>query len=108
MRIRRLVARNYRTLRDIDLEFHDDYCTLSGRNNAGKSCVIRLLMALFGSPSEFVWPRPHTTIDYKEDKTQWVNDETPIDIRYHLELSAADDPALIAFIELVTTCVSGS
>ena len=43
MRLKKLSATNYRTLQDITLHFSPDYCTLSGKNNAGKSCVIRLL-----------------------------------------------------------------
>lgn len=103
MRLKSLKATNYRTLEDLEIAFSNNYCTLSGRNNAGKSCVIRLLTALFNDADRYPWRADESTIDYKEDKTQWVKDSSPIYVSYSLEITKVDDPALITFIEKIAS-----
>ena len=103
MRLISIVAKNYRTLEDIRLSFSKNYCTISGKNNAGKSCVIRLLSALFRSESQYPWAADEFRFDYKEDKTQWVKQAETIRVDYLLELTRMEDPALISFIEKIAT-----
>ena len=55
MKLVSLAAKNYRTLEDIEIPFSKGYCTISGRNNAGKSSVIRLLQALFSAGGLAPW-----------------------------------------------------
>jgi putative ATP-dependent endonuclease of the OLD family len=102
MRLLSLSARNYRTLHNIDILFSKAYCTISGRNNAGKSSIIRLLLNLFQSREQPPWRWDSFSIDYSEDKTQWDKEEGSIKIVYTLELTRSDDPALINFIEKIT------
>lgn len=118
MRLKSITTKNYRTLHDLTLSFSNNYCTISGRNNAGKSCVIRLLSALFRARARFPWQIDESGLDYKDDKTQWVKDAAPIFIQFSLEITRDEDPALISFIEkiasktivnsLVALCVSYS
>lgn len=103
MRLKSITTKNYRTLRDLTLSFSDDYCTISGRNNAGKSCVIRLLSALFSVRSRYPWQLSESGLDYKEDKTQWVKESDPILATFSLEVTRLEDPALISFIEKIAT-----
>jgi len=103
MILKDIKTKNYRTLEDLTLTFAKNYCTISGRNNAGKSCVIRLLSALFRSDTRYPWQISSSDFEYKEDKTQWVKDESPIDILFSLELSKNDDPALVSFIEKIAS-----
>ena len=103
MRLLAIAATNYRTLQDTSLFFSDNYCTISGKNNAGKSCVIRLLTALFRSGTSFPWSTDDFRLDYKEDKTQWVKQPVPITIVYDLHLTKEEDPALISFIEKIAS-----
>jgi len=91
-------TRNYRTLRDISFSFSRGYCTLSGRNNAGKSSVIRLLSALFLKGEDYPWDSDPFRFEYKEDRTQWIEHNENIEVTYELELAPPDDPALISFI----------
>jgi putative ATP-dependent endonuclease of the OLD family len=84
MRLTAIVAKNYRTLEDINLQFAKNYCTISGRNNAGKSCVIRLLSTLFRIRPTYVWAADDPNFDYKEDKTQWVKQAGPIQVEFVL------------------------
>jgi predicted ATP-dependent endonuclease of OLD family len=68
MRLNSITTKNYRTLQDLTLQFSKNYCTISGRNNAGKSCVIRLLSGLFRTGKTYPWLINETGFDYKEDK----------------------------------------
>jgi putative ATP-dependent endonuclease of the OLD family len=99
MRLLSLATKNFRTLEDIKLSFAKNYCTISGKNNAGKSSVIRLLSLLFrlrGSPP---WLEEDLQFSYKEDRTQWAKPNESIDVSYDLELTKEDDPSLISFVE---------
>ena len=98
MRLKSLAARNYRTLHDLSLSFSPYYCTLSGKNNAGKSCVIQLLVHLF-EPNRRPWNSDEYDLEYREDRTQWAKTSDPISLEWNIVLSLNDDPALIAFIE---------
>lgn len=98
MRIKHLAAKNYRTLQDITIDFSPYYCTLSGKNNAGKSCVIQLIVHLF-EPNRRPWQSEDYDLEYREDRTQWATNEDHIIVEWTILLSRNDDPALIAFIE---------
>jgi putative ATP-dependent endonuclease of OLD family len=103
MRLKSIKSKNYRTLQDLSLDFSNNYCTLSGRNNAGKSCVIRLLSALFRAGPQYPWQLAETGFYYKEDKTQWIKDSDPIIVIFELEVTKDEDPALISFIEKIAS-----
>ena len=103
MRLTSITSKDYRTLQDINLAFAKNYCTISGKNNAGKSCVIRMLSALFRSSSSYPWVTDEFRLDYKEDKTQWTKQTTPIRIDYLLGLTKQEDSALISFIEKIAS-----
>jgi putative ATP-dependent endonuclease of OLD family len=100
MRLISITTTNYRTLQDLTLRFSPNYCTISGRNNAGKSCVIRLLSALFGATRS---PFHSSTLNYDEDRTQWMPSTEPIRVTYELLLTKDDDPALVSFIEKIAS-----
>src|SRR5574340_400480 len=101
MRLLELETKNYKTLEQINLKFAPDYCTLSGRNNAGKSAVIRALNILLTEEAR-PWLNESNRIDYSEDRTQWIKAGLSIEIKCKLCLTRADDPALIQFIEKIT------
>jgi putative ATP-dependent endonuclease of OLD family len=98
MRIKKLSIKNYRALEGMELEFSENYSTISGKNNAGKSCVIRLFGILFGVEDDSPWSATSYQFDYKEDKTQWVKDDGPIEINYFVSLRQKEDSAFIAFL----------
>lgn len=101
MRLAAITTKNYRTLEDITLEFSPNYCTVSGRNNAGKSCVIRLLSELFRAARSMGWSLNNADLDYDEDRTQWVKPPAPIEATYVLTITHDEDPALVSFIERI-------
>lgn len=102
VKLRTLRVENYRTLQNILLTFSSNYCAISGKNNAGKSSVIRLLSLLFRRGDRYPWEPYDNRLDYKEDHTQWIKTPTPIIIEYDLGLSKTDDPTLIAYIEKIS------
>jgi predicted ATP-binding protein involved in virulence len=88
MRLRAIRATNYRTLENIDLAFSPAYCTLSGKNNAGKPGIVRLIINLLGNPQVRPYLPDEYTFEYKEDLTQWVKGNPPITVECTLGISA--------------------
>jgi putative ATP-dependent endonuclease of the OLD family len=70
MIIKRLKIENYRTLESLDVEFPGYYTAICGKNDAGKSNVIRAVRALFGEEDYFFRPGSNE-ISLKEDFTKW-------------------------------------
>lgn len=103
MRLKTITTKNYRTLNDLTLDFSNNYCTISGRNNAGKSSVIRLLSALFRAGSRYPWQLAESGFDYKDDKTQWIREAEPIHVSFALQITREEDPALVSFIEKIAS-----
>lgn len=101
MKISSIKAKNFRTLEDAIISFNGDYCAISGKNNAGKSCIISLLSHLFYKES-FAWSQYEDKLNYKSDLTQWVKgvDEN-IEITYNISLNKKDDASLITFLEKI-------
>lgn len=97
MQLLKISAKNFRTLENAVIDFGNSYCTISGKNNAGKSCIIRLLSALLYKDERHPW-RSLSDIDYEDDKTQWLIDDQDIEIEYHLNLNQSDDSSLVAFV----------
>jgi putative ATP-dependent endonuclease of the OLD family len=46
---------------------------------------------------------PETGFDYKEDKTQWIKDSENIIVSFSLDITRAEDPALISFVEKIAS-----
>ena len=103
MRLTSIKVNNFRSLGDLSLEFSPSYCTISGRNNAGKSSVIRLLAILFRANPHSPFSMGDGGIEFTEDQTQWNKSPQPIIVEYSLVLSREADPALIAFVERIAS-----
>lgn len=102
MKLLSIDSKNFRTLEDVYISFSKNYCAISGKNNSGKSCIIRLVSNLLQRESFRPWIAREENFDYKEDKTQWIDNKEPIKIKYTFELSKNDDSALINFIEKIS------
>lgn len=88
MKLREVSAKNFRTLEDLTINFDDDYCTLSGRNNAGKTGVVTIIRHFLDDERPYF--HAENSLSFDRDKTQWVTcDEMSISIR--LELDRHDD-----------------
>ena len=87
MKIHHIHAKNYRTLRDTTIAFESNYCAISGHNNAGKSCVVRLILHLLNNSESTPWRLNDYAMSYDVDKTQWLKDKQDITIKYNPCLS---------------------
>lgn len=74
MQIRRLEISNYRTLEALDLEFPSFYTAVCGRNDAGKTNVVRALRALMKEDDPYGF-RPEQEVSLKEDFPKWSTSE---------------------------------
>lgn len=105
MKIQTLYARNYRTLESINLTFPSYYCALSGKNDCGKTNVLRVLQGLFKyQPHMYLL---HVTfggasqISIKDDFPHWLAKDTSqksIEIQLELHVFRQSDEGLYQFL----------
>lgn len=105
MKIKSFSARNYRTLEKVDIEFHSYYSAISGKNNSGKSNVLRAIRGLLGTGVSIrVFQDEifgYGQFNYKSDYTNWKlnqKDKEGIEISIDLELDRNNDASLFRFI----------
>lgn len=102
MIIKRIIARNYRTLEDVQIELSGYYTAISGKNNVGKSNIIRALRTVL---SPFPRLRFHGTtifgnsgIDWKDEVTSWKKgDKESIYVSIQLEIHRDCDSSIYKF-----------
>ncbi|MCC6151591.1 MAG: AAA family ATPase [Planctomycetes bacterium] len=98
-----LTCRNFRTLSDFQLKFPEQYCAICGKNNAGKTTVVRALQVFF--------PRHHSPvlddedIDYQSSFPVWKNKRKtasePIELAVQIGLTSTADPGLTRFVDRI-------
>jgi predicted ATP-dependent endonuclease of OLD family len=100
MKIEKVSVKNFRTLQDISIEFSGYYTAISGRNNAGKTALIKVLRQTFKDHlrERYAFARDDQR-SYQEDKTQWVSGNPDIVFHYHITIDKDSDPGLFHFIE---------
>jgi energy-coupling factor transporter ATP-binding protein EcfA2 len=100
VKIERVSVKNYRTLEDITIEFAGFYTAISGKNNAGKTTLIKVLRETFKDHlrERFSFGRDDDRT-YQENKTQWVTGRPDIVFDYVVTISKDLDPGLFQFIE---------
>lgn len=86
MKVEKLVVQNYRTLQDITIDFVGYYTAISGRNNAGKTTLVRVLREMFKDHfrERFYFGRDERS--YGEDKTQWASGDPDIVFDYYISI----------------------
>jgi predicted ATP-dependent endonuclease of OLD family len=100
MKLEHLRIRNYRTIEDLSLNFPTYYSALSGKNDSGKSNVLRAVRNFFPhtGPRYFVRQQP---ISVKEDLPKWFAKESKdknIEIELQLSADAERDSGLHGFL----------
>jgi putative ATP-dependent endonuclease of the OLD family len=100
MKIDKVTVQNYRTLENITIDFSGYYTAISGRNNAGKTALIKVLRQTFKDNlrDRFAFSRDDE-LTYQEDKTQWVSGTPDILFDYYMSVEKDSDPGLFQFIE---------
>lgn len=85
MQIRSLKIENYRSIQNLELSFADYYVALSGKNNSGKSNVIRALRTFFSEDTPFTFYEK-LRLDATADKPQWLGKDADDNIRLTISL----------------------
>jgi putative ATP-dependent endonuclease of the OLD family len=70
MQIKKLEILNYRTLESLKLEFPSFYTAICGRNDAGKTNVVRALRAIMKEDDPYGF-RPEQEVSLKDDFPKW-------------------------------------
>ena len=102
MIIKRLKTKNYRSLDDLDIEFNPYYNALSGKNNSGKSNIIRAILTYLTYDFRFFREYPISDINYENDFPYWKKKEKgkeEIIVEIVLELDSVNDAGLFKFIK---------
>jgi energy-coupling factor transporter ATP-binding protein EcfA2 len=103
MRLLSLEVSNYRTLEDVTLQFPNYYTAICGKNNSGKSNVIRVMRFLFGSPEAFPFA-DEIEITTKSDFPAWKKNDgvkDAITIKCKLEVHREWDRGLVEFVDRI-------
>lgn len=95
MKIRELYLKNYRSFEDCTIEFEDFYTAICGKNNSGKSNILRVVL------NTLERSRHYDRFNYSSDYPVWKGNKKDEDIiiclKIHLDKIA--DSGLIKFIE---------
>jgi putative ATP-dependent endonuclease of the OLD family len=97
MKIEKLKIENYRTIETLEIGLDSFYTAISGRNNSGKSNIIRILRFVLGENSMF--SGDEVEINYKSDFPIWKKETNqPIRICATILLFKNFDSSLIKYV----------
>lgn len=101
MIITKISAKNYRSLEDIEIEFNPYYNALSGKNNSGKSNLIKAVLSFLTHNYRIFGHYQSGPIDHNSDYPSWKKNEKKkeaIIVEITLELDKNNDAGLYKFI----------
>ena len=102
MILKEISVKNYRTLENVNVGFNGYYTAISGKNNAGKSNLIRAIRGVI-SPGMSIRLRGSIfgieSNDWKNDITSWkIDRKEDILIEMSLEINRSSDAAIYKFL----------
>lgn len=95
MKIRELYLKNYRSFEDCTIQFEDYYTAICGKNNSGKSNILRAVLNTLERSRHY--DRFNYSSDYPVWKSNKKDEKIAICLKVHLDKLA--DSGLIKFIE---------
>ena len=102
MKIEKIEINNFKTLENVEISFDGYFSAISGKNNAGKTTVIKAIKSIFrGVKKEFSFFDDNDELTYSESKTQWVKTNEDIKLIYCLTVSKDEDPGLHSFVKKI-------
>jgi len=102
LKIESVHIKNFRTLENVKVCFDSYYSAISGRNNAGKTNLIKVIRTIFrGDTHKMFSFREEEDIEYRDDLTQWATDNPDIELEYEISVNPTSDPGLFTFIEKI-------
>jgi len=102
MKLKKLVIKNFKSIEDISLNFDEHYTAISGKNNSGKSNILKPLKLLFVPEPRYRFSN-EDEINYTKDIPTWkksLNEE--IKIEAHLCSHQTTDASFLKFIKLLS------
>lgn len=104
MKITSLEVKNYRTLENINLVLSDGYNALCGKNNSGKSNLIKAIRLLFGEKTDRFPFEEDIDFSYKTDFCGWkkaAESKEKISISGIVFVTRSHDQGLLEFLESI-------
>ena len=103
MIIKQIKIQNYRTLENIEVSFHGYYTAISGKNNAGKSNIIRAIRGALNQGMRFrIRGGSYFGVegfDWNDDITSWKKDtKENITLKLTIEIHKDSDAAIYRFL----------
>lgn len=103
MRIENISVKNYRTLVDCQIKFPDFYSAISGKNNAGKSNLIKVIRSFFVVDDEFdPFSTDTTSVSFKQDYPLWKKrdeQKNPIEFILTIRVDKIRDEGFYRFVQ---------
>jgi putative ATP-dependent endonuclease of OLD family len=102
MKIERIEIENFKTLENVAIDFDGYFTAISGKNNAGKTTVIKAIKSIFkGSEKEFSFFENDDDLTYSGSKTQWVTNNDDVKLTHCISVSKIEDPGLHSFVKKI-------
>ena len=101
MRILKIKALNYRSLENIEINFNEYYNAISGKNNCGKSNIIKTILSFLTYDLRLFSSSSTGSINFNSDYPSWkIKDKQKesIKIEIDLELNKDNDAGIYKFI----------
>ena len=99
MYISKVTSRNYRTLVDFEMNLKPGYCAISGKNNCGKTSVLKVIENIMSGGDDQSFYRRDKSIKYDRDKTQWIKESDPISVSITFVIKKNEDSEIFLFID---------
>jgi predicted ATP-dependent endonuclease of OLD family len=100
MRLVSLSINNYRSIEDLTLSFPTYYSAICGKNDSGKSNVLRTIRSFFPQQGPRFFVRQEA-VSFKEDLPKWITKDAKdrrITIELHVEANPERDSGLHEFL----------
>jgi putative ATP-dependent endonuclease of OLD family len=102
MKIERIEIENFKTLENVCIDFDGYFTAISGKNNAGKTTVIKAIKSFFkGSEKEYSFFDDDDDLTYSGSKTQWVTNNDDVKLTHCISVSKIEDPGLHSFVKKI-------
>ncbi|MFM5950606.1 MAG: ATP-dependent nuclease [Novosphingobium sp.] len=100
MQVLKVEARNFRTLCNFEIKFGERYCALSGKNNCGKTSVLKIIEYFLRSNDDDPFSYGSSSaIKYDRDKTKWIGIGEAVDISLSLVIFIDSDSEVFGFVK---------
>lgn len=96
MKIRSIELKNYRSIEDCKIEFEDFYTAICGKNNSGKSNILRAILNILRRPNY------RNNFQFESDFPVWKehDGQEPIYLELALYLHHESDAGIIQFVNV--------